>query len=138
MKNPFKRKKHHPEHTEQVLFIHWAVHQEKLPVFAIPNGGHRHKQVAKMLKAEGVRPGVPDLFLPLAYGGHFGLFIEMKANDGKLSTDQLEWCKRLSNDGYCVIVPQGHKVAIEAVKEYLSLAPTVPMKVEPNEKDGGK
>ena len=29
----------------------------------IPNGGHRHKAVAGKLKAQGVKPGVPDNFI---------------------------------------------------------------------------
>ncbi len=29
----------------------------------IPNGGHRHKAVAAKLKAQGVKPGVPDNFI---------------------------------------------------------------------------
>ena len=32
---------------------------------AIPNGGHRNKATAGQLKAEGVKRGVPDIFLPV-------------------------------------------------------------------------
>ena len=53
------------EHDEQVLIFKWArLSEGRWPelalLFAIPNGGHRHKAVAAKLKAEGVRAGVPD------------------------------------------------------------------------------
>ncbi len=44
----------------------------------IPNGGERNLAVAGKLKAEGVKAGVWDLFLPLPRGGYHGLYIEMK------------------------------------------------------------
>lgn len=40
----------------------------------IPNGGsRRNKFEGYRLKRQGVRPGVSDLLLPVARGGHFGL-----------------------------------------------------------------
>ena len=44
----------------------------------IPNGGRRDPIEAKHLKAQGVKPGVPDLCLPVARGNFHGLYIEMK------------------------------------------------------------
>jgi hypothetical protein len=35
-------------------------------MFAIPNGGLRHKAEANKLKSEGVKAGVPDIMLPIA------------------------------------------------------------------------
>jgi len=43
---------------------------------------------AQKLKKEGVKRGIPDIFLPCARGGSHGLFIEMKARDGKVSEEQ--------------------------------------------------
>ena len=51
---------------------------KKIPVFHIPNGGYRNKAEAAHLKAQGVRPGVPDLCVPVARHGYHGLYIEMK------------------------------------------------------------
>jgi hypothetical protein len=44
-------------------------------IFHVPNGGHRVKAVAAKLKAQGVKAGMPDLVLPMARGGFFGLYI---------------------------------------------------------------
>ena len=62
------------EHQEQAALFRWAwFAQVKHPalalLYAIPNGGHRHKAVAARMKAEGVKAGVPDLCLPVARGG---------------------------------------------------------------------
>ncbi|MBC3486703.1 VRR-NUC domain-containing protein [Pseudomonas sp. SWRI50] len=48
-------------------------------IYHVPNGGHRIKAVAAKLKGQGVKAGVPDLVLPMARGGYFGLYIEFKA-----------------------------------------------------------
>lgn len=74
-------------------------------IFAIPNGGHRHPAVAAKLKAEGVKPGVLDLLLPVARQGYHGYFIELKCGDNKPSQDQEEWIRKLRAEGYkCDVV----------------------------------
>jgi hypothetical protein len=57
------------EHEEQVALFEWAAwnsskYKELELMFAIPNGGQRHVVVARKLKDEGVKAGVPDIFLP--------------------------------------------------------------------------
>lgn len=85
------------EHDEQAALIEWADwlslrHPRLAMLFAIPNGGARHKAVASRMKAEGVRRGVPDLFLPVVgVNGAAGLWIEMKTTRGRLSPEQIWW-----------------------------------------------
>lgn len=115
------------EHYGQVHLVHWwdtIARANGIPeclLFAIPNGGYRTKRTGAMLKAEGMRAGVPDLFLAVPRGGFGGLFIEMKRPvGGRLSPAQKEFHKVLSED-YAVEVCKGCSEAIEAIKKYLSL-----------------
>jgi hypothetical protein len=91
-------------------------------LFAIPNGGLRNKTTAARLKAEGVKPGVPDLFLSLPSGTYHGLYIEMKRSEGgKLSPEQKEMLDRFGGVGYMTVVANGADEALDAVKEYLEV-----------------
>lgn len=97
-------------------------------IYHVPNGGHRHKLVAIKLKGQGVKAGVPDLVLPMARGGYFGLYLEFKAtapNDAAVSASQHAWIRRLNDQGYLAIVCRGHFDAMEQIRSYLRLAPTV-------------
>lgn len=97
-------------------------------IYHVPNGGHRVKAVAAKLKAQGVKPGIPDLVLSMARGGYFGLYIEFKAtppNDAAVSASQQERLRKLNDQGYLAIVCRGHFDAMEQIRAYLRLAPTV-------------
>ena len=66
-----------------------GIHPELVTrLFHVPNGGRRSKGEAVRFKAQGVRPGVLDYFLPVARGGHHGLAIELKRHDGDLEGEQ--------------------------------------------------
>lgn len=91
-------------------------------IYHVPNGGHRHVMVAKELKKQGVRAGVPDLVLPMARGGYFGLYIEFKARapyDAAVSPAQDAYLQALTEQGYLAIVCRGHVDAVEAIRAYL-------------------
>jgi len=113
------------EHHEQVTLMSWVDHNlraipELNNLFAIPNGGHRHVVTAQRMKAEGVKAGVPDLFLAYPSGGYAGLFVEMKRRmGGRLSPVQQEWRERLSKSGYLVAVCLGWEQAKKQIIEYL-------------------
>lgn len=97
-------------------------------IYHVPNGGHRVKAVAAKLKAQGVKAGIPDLKLPMARGGFFGLYIEFKAtppNDAAISGSQHERIRKLNDQGYLAVVCRGHFDAMEQIRAYLRLAPTV-------------
>ncbi|MGH8346856.1 MAG: VRR-NUC domain-containing protein [Pseudomonas sp.] len=97
-------------------------------IYHVPNGGHRVKAVAAKLKAQGVKAGIPDLVLTMARGGYFGLYIEFKAtppNDAAISASQHERIRKLNEQGYLAAVCRGHFDAMEQIRAYLRLAPTV-------------
>lgn len=97
-------------------------------IFHVPNGGHRVKAVAAKLKAQGVKAGIPDLVLPMARGGFFGLYIEFKAtppHDAAISDSQHERIRKLNAQGYLAVVCRGHFDTMEQIRAYLRLAPTV-------------
>lgn len=68
--------------------------------------------------AEGLRPGVPDVFVAVQAGGFPGLFLEFKRKGGKLSKDQAVWRDRLKNDGYAWLLPWTGEEALRMVAEY--------------------
>lgn len=92
------------EHDEQCGFVAWF--RSRFPgvlLFAIPNGGLRHPGTARKLKAEGVVPGIPDLYIP-----EWNLWVEMKrAKGGRLSADQAEMRDYLESIGHDVIIGHG-------------------------------
>ncbi|MBI6917682.1 VRR-NUC domain-containing protein [Pseudomonas monteilii] len=97
-------------------------------IYHVPNGGHRVKAVAAKLKGQGVKAGVPDLVLPMARGGYFGLYIEFKAKppyDAPVSASQDAYLQQLIAQGYLAIVCRGSIDAVEAIRAYLLQPATV-------------
>ena len=113
------------EDTEQAHIFAWAAWARgKYPeldlMHHIPNGGKRSKSEAARFKAQGVKAGVPDIFLPCARGDYHGLYIELKrTKGGKLSAAQKGWINALRGQGYKVIVCYGFDEAREVIINYL-------------------
>lgn len=128
------------EDEEQEALISWA-RLTRLPfppdasapmladyLFACPNGGKRGKFEAARLGAQGVKAGVSDLILPVARGGYFGLFVEMKARRPHAATvtdSQVAWLRRMAACGYHAEVCYGWDTARDLISEYISRPPTV-------------
>lgn len=112
---------------------------------AIPNGGHRDKVTAAKLKAEGVKAGIPDVFLPVARsfgvpGGpvtwYHGLYVELKRPKvmtegkrgrsivgkaaGSTQDEQDTMIARLRKQGYAVSVCFGWEAAAADIKKYMT------------------
>lgn len=117
-----KKRRNNEEHLTQVACVNWfgyAYPRIADLLFAIPNGGHRHMTVAKELKKEGVRRGVPDLQLAYPVGVYSGLFIEMKSRTGRVSKNQKKYIERLREVGYRVEVVKSFDEFKELIDEYL-------------------
>lgn len=93
---------------------------------AIPNGGTRgdddttRKIRGGNLKAEGVRAGVADTFLPVPRGGYHGLYIEMKKPGGKPTEEQLAFRDFVWSKGYGWMCCDTFTKAIDALESYLT------------------
>lgn len=112
------------ESEHQASLIRWAQLQRgKYPelalLFHIPNGGTRDPVEAAHLKAQGVKKGVSDLFLPVARRGYHGLFIEMKRPHGRVSPEQQLFGDNVTRQGYLFHVAYGWEAAREALEWYL-------------------
>ena len=108
------------EDFEQKQLIQWCKTVPELQfMFHIPNesvGGRgwliRNRQM-------GVKSGVPDLMLPIPSGEYHGLFVEMKAAGGKVSTHQQKWLDALNAFGYLAVVAYGWEDARCRIMDYL-------------------
>lgn len=112
------------EHQIQKALMDWTEWESsKYPelklLFAVPNGGVRHIGTAQKLKREGVKSGVPDLFLPVPKGDYHGLFLELKRKGGRLSAEQRDWLGNLQAQGYKAACAFGLESAINIIKTYL-------------------
>lgn len=113
------------EGQEQAILFSWAAmtagrRPELRLLFHIPNGGERRKSEAARFRAEGVKAGVPDLFLPVARGRWHGLFVELKRQKGgRVSEAQREWQEALTAQGYLARVAYGWKEAAALIEHYL-------------------
>jgi len=104
-------------------------------LFHIPNGGNRSMREGAKFKSIGVVAGIPDLMLcvpskqeiriqtEVTYVVLHGLFIEMKADKGKLSEAQLKVHPKLKNAGYEVIIINDFNDFKENIISWLKFSP---------------
>lgn len=114
------------ESSHQEALFSWASYQigtypELKYMYHVPNGGKRDIKTARALKREGVKAGVPDIVLPVARGGFYGLYIELKVNNNKPTGKQREYINFLQQQGYKAMVSYGWQEAREIIEEYLKL-----------------
>lgn len=110
------------EHDHQVSFFQWLRLQHPAVdcvTFATPNAAKRSFKLAAHMRAEGLRSGVPDICCAYPSGEYHGLFIEMKAEKGKLSENQKRWIEALRKSGYAVCVCYGFTEARDCMERYL-------------------
>lgn len=90
-------------------------------LYHTPNGGSRDAIEGRHLKQQGVKPGVPDLHLPVARGPYHSLYIEMKTEKGRTSDVQEWWIEFLTAQGNFVEVCRSWESAVRMLEWYLSL-----------------
>jgi hypothetical protein len=113
------------EDQEQAALFEWVALQNNPIInllYAIPNGGYRPPRTAALLKRTGVKPGIPDMCLPVPHGCYNGLYIELKrVKGGQVSVYQKVWINNLRAQGYRVDVCHGWTEAKESIEKYLEV-----------------
>jgi hypothetical protein len=101
-------------------------------LFHIPNGGARGDNARSnairgaAMKAEGVKAGVYDLFLPVARGGWHGLFIEMKKPGEKIKkkSDQEQFGFDVQAQGFGACECDSWRQCVNVLKQYINYEQT--------------
>lgn len=124
---PARKPMDHEESRIQISVLNWwrsACVQFNVPeilLFAIPNGGKRGVVTGAIMKREGVRPGVCDLFLACPNtAGHHGLFMEMKKPLGAISGMQEYFIETARGKGYVAFACYSLAQASGLITDYLS------------------
>lgn len=112
------------EDEEQAFIISWAkINENRYPelslLYHIPNEGKRSEREGSRMKRLGLRRGIPDLCLPVARGKYHGLYIELKAQDGRVTKEQNEYISDLVRHGYYARICFGADAAVKTIEKYL-------------------
>lgn len=121
---PRSKKKHDNEEAriQTEFFKQVSIIFPHLPdrlLFAVPNGGSRHKIEAANMKRQGVRRGVADVILLIPKKGYASLCLEFKAKKGIQSEEQKEFQRQAENCKSKYVVVRSAKQAIDELRKYL-------------------
>ncbi len=120
------------EHQEQSAFFQYcdlkAIQDRRWNnIFAIPNQGRDRREMGRYYAREGLRSGVPDIFIAVPIFGNCecgrkimiapGKFLETKTATGKVSENQKNWLEKLST--YSAEVCRGTEELILKAEKYL-------------------
>ena len=83
--------------------------------FHVPNGGKRKPIEAAIMKGLGVTAGVPDI-IAIRAGHTYGL--ELKADDGRPTTKQIETMAAMEAAGASVALSKGLNAAIDQLEAW--------------------
>lgn len=112
------------EYQECKAFFEWACLNPKLREFLIKhvNEGKRSKLGGWFLQLIGLRKGLPDYQFPVRNNKFIGLWIEMKTRDEvnrAQKKEQIDWLKKLQDEGHYATFCFGCDHAIQVVTDYL-------------------
>lgn len=113
------------EEREQIALFEWIkwkgekLYPELKGINHYPIGGLRHKAVAAKLKRMGAKADMPDIHLPVARHGFHSLYIELKAQGGRLRKGQSDMLHYLAEQGNYTVVCVGWESARDTILDYL-------------------
>lgn len=111
------------EEWHQEAFTRWArLNQSRIPQLELyyhtPNGGRRDKKTAARLVGQGVKKGVPDIFIPAQGKGMPGIYIELKVYGNYADKEQNEFLRAVKGQGYYACICYGWRAAAEVVDRF--------------------
>ena len=107
-----------------VKWFRYQYSEYKDLLFSIPNGlpifdKELRVKIYNRLNREGLKAGVPDLFLAVPKGIYHGAFIEIKYWDDRLRKNQFDMIQLLTAQNYKCLVVNSLDEFIKGVDEYL-------------------
>jgi hypothetical protein len=116
-----KKSRHHESQIQQncVWWFRLQYPAFKSMLFAVPNGGARSPVEAKIMKAEGVTPGVSDLILLVSRKGYNALCLECKTAAGRQSHSQAAWQADCEAFGNKYVIFRSVDEFINIINDYL-------------------
>lgn len=88
-------------------------------LFAVPNGGSRHKIEAANMKRQGVKAGVADVILQIPKKGFASLCLEFKTKTGRQSKEQREYQRQVEMAGSKYVVVRSVEEGLQEMRKYL-------------------
>lgn len=112
------------ETTEQIALFQWAEREKAIIpelalMYHVPNEGKRTN--GGILKAAGLKKGVPDVCLPVPSGSFHALYIELKFGRNKTSEEQDAYMELLRQQGNKAAVCYSAQEAKDKILDYLNL-----------------
>jgi len=109
-----------------VRWFRYQYSEYKDLLFAIPNGlpifdKELRVKIYNRLNREGLKAGVPDLFLALPRGIYHGAFIEIKYDSDRLRKTQADMIRELESENYKCIIVRSLDEFIEQINEYMRI-----------------
>lgn len=129
---PKQRKHGQPEAKIQSDAYQWfysTYPQYRGLLWAVTNQNERSNELSKkaqlisgaMRKALGLVAGVSDLQLSIARGGYHGLCLECKTAVGRQSPQQIEWERKVTEQGYLYRIFRSKEEFQQIIEWYLNL-----------------
>jgi hypothetical protein len=112
------------EEEEQKCLISWCrIREGTYPelglIYHIPNEGKRSAAAGAAQRAMGLLPGAADLCLPVRRGRYSGLYIELKALDGRIEENQKAFLTAVAEQGFCGCVCYGAEAGMAVIQAYM-------------------